>query len=278
MLQKKCFRHYPVCLNKIDSTKKSYKLNNKEMAKIDNLLSKSKNVIGEVVNLGQLAMSNYWNNINNNIDAGIDKLMEIVEVMTVLSGVAIDNAKKSYDLDMVKEIENIRSNSLFNGKKPLFWQYVSQDPKVKKKITYYDTAMDMLAKVIDENNNKAKYIKSVDIIDLLVPQDRYNANRKQISTLIEEFNMLDNYMEKLLLEASTKEEKMEACLLIEERIFELGQKVAKRKITKESMYTMICLAVGNGQKTNTDTTLNIQKMMLNMLYKNQQELFLSAFL
>lgn len=274
---KKCFRKYHVCLNKISSNKNVYKLNNNEMALIDNKLAKSKNVIGEVVNLGQLAMSEYWNRINNNIEEGTAELLEIIDVVTVLSGVAIDNAKKSYNLDMSKEIKHIRKNPLFSKSRPNFWQYVSKDTKIKDKIKAYNTPMDMLAEVLDENTSRAKTIKSIDIKELLAPANRTKCNKVQLNKVLNEMTDLNTYIEQLQTNI-TADNKEETYILIEDAIEAEYQLLKKRKITSETMYTLICLSVGEGYAKKVNVAGNIQKLLLNMLYKAHKELFLNSFI
>lgn len=274
---KKCFRKYNVCLNKISSNKNVYKLNNKEMAAIDNLLSKSKHIIGSVVNVGQLAMSEYWDRINNNIEEGTAQLLEIIDVVTILSTVAIDSAKKSYDLDMSKEIKHIKKNPLFSKNKPNFWQYVSQDTKIKDKIKSFDTPMDMLAEVLDKNTSRAKTVKSIDIKELLASANRTKCNKVQMNKVLDEMTALNTYIEQLQTNI-TVDNKEEIYLLIEDAILEEFQLLKKRKITSETMYTLICLSVGEGYAKKVTVAGNIQKLLLNMLYKAHEELFLNSFI
>lgn len=57
---KECYGHYRVCVNNVDTDLNKYTVCATDMAKIDNILAKSQEYIGTVVNLGQLYMSTYW--------------------------------------------------------------------------------------------------------------------------------------------------------------------------------------------------------------------------
>ena len=271
----RCFRKYNVCLNKISSSKNKYMLNNKSMADIDNKLAESKNTIGEVVNLGQIAMSTYWNDLNNNENDNLNNLLEVVDVMTILSGVAIDNAKKSYDLDMRKEIDNIKSLEFMPIKKPLFWKYVSEDKNINKKIIKFNTPMDLLIEIIDENTQKADKTKTISLSDLLVPYSQRHTNTKQINKLIEEIDLLSDNINCIMstLQGKSKEDKQAEYDKIEDLIYEEQLKIKNRKIKQETMYTILKMI-----SEDNDKIKNIKSNLMKMLYKAQKEIFLNAFI
>lgn len=272
---KRCFRKYNVCLNKISSNKNKYQLNNQSMADIDNKLSESKNTIGEVVNLGQIAMSAYWNKVDIGDTKGLDELLEIIDVMTILSGVAIDNAKKSYNLDMKKEIEHIKKLSIMPAKKPLFWRYVSDAKNVAKKTVKFNTPMDILNEVIDENTKKANITETIKLSELLIPYSKRNSNRKQINTLINEVELLTANINCIMstLAGKTKKEKNEEYNKIEDLVYEEVLKIKNRKIKSNTMYSILMLISEGDNKTN-----GIKRTLLGMLYKAQPEIFINAFI
>ena len=115
---KRCFGNYKVCLNKIEGDKKKYKLTKDDHFAIDNQLSFSQKNIGRVVNLGQFCMSVYWDLINNGLSGNdVEELLRKVDVMTILSGIAIDMAKKFYDIDIDDEIRHVSNNKMLRENK-----------------------------------------------------------------------------------------------------------------------------------------------------------------
>lgn len=190
---KKCFGYYKPCVNHIEGKKKKYKLTNKDHFEIDKQLSHSQFNIGRVVNLGQISMSVYWDLINN-FETGehVDDLMKKVDVMTVLSGIAIDMAKKFYDIDMDKEIDYVASNKLLKDKKkkPKFWVNVSQNKNTRDNIEFYDCPMDYL----DESLCKIPKLKSSPTVHLSKFISKQSKNNKVNSKQIEKLkNLITGY-------------------------------------------------------------------------------------
>lgn len=142
-----CFGKYNVCVNEIKADPTIYHLTPSHESLLDNTLGKSQMTIGEVVNLGQLALSLYWDAKKHNKES--KNLLEIVDIMTVLSGCAIDAAKRAYDINMNQEIKKIRGALTLKKfehviektgeieylpAKPNFWIYVYNDKYDKKQI------------------------------------------------------------------------------------------------------------------------------------------------
>lgn len=178
---KKCFEKYKVVVNKVSADPNEYRYTNLDKSKLDNILSKSQRNIGEVVNLGQLCMSKYYDTGSKNVE-----LLKKVEVMTVLSCICIDLAKKFYDIDISKEILNVRNHPdvTIDGKiaKPLFWSYVSDLVK-KEKLVKHNTAMDYLVEILNDIN-PAESRETIDMMSFIKEQNnKVNADRKQITRI-----------------------------------------------------------------------------------------------
>ena len=124
---------YPTIVNAINKSKKKYDNTMKDLARIDSGLAEAKYAIGLSSNLAQLALSWYWLAHKNNSDDK-QELADIVCILSVLAQVAIDNAKRMYEIDLNKEIKRIsklkcmQKKKEVNGKKllakPYFWQFV----------------------------------------------------------------------------------------------------------------------------------------------------------
>ncbi|WP_373892794.1 hypothetical protein [Virgibacillus sp. CBA3643] len=203
--------NYNVCINHLDSQKASYEPTMSNMSIIDNTLSQSQRHIGKIVNLGQQCMSMYWDGLEdeNKSDKKLSVLLKKTDVMTVLSGVAIDMAKKLYNIDMKREIKNVDSADVYKTKKvdktkkdketgellpvvnketgeiatkqikanPLFFLYVKQSKTIKDRIKFYDTSMDHLYEVL-KKQEYAKHRSNIDFMDILVDKDTVEEIKK----------------------------------------------------------------------------------------------------
>lgn len=265
---KKCFSEYKVCINAVESDKVQYRLTSLDMAIIDNKLAKSQRLIGEVVNLGQQAMSNYWDKIaNNGSSYDISVLLNKVDVMTVLSGICIDLAKKFYAIDIEKEVKEVREIDQIDKKKPMFWRCVSETKFKKGTLRGFDTPMDYLT--LEMSKLDYAYRKdSIEFESIMNVVDLRNSNHKQIQKLIEYVNTLSNRLFSISSNrALTKKESYEKSI---DTIRYYGYELNKIAIKKETMYSLI--------KTTTtkdsDVGVNNIAMMLKTLYDNNSEMFL----
>jgi hypothetical protein len=261
-LAKVCSNNYKICVNALAAEKAQYRLTNHDMFVIDNKLSVSQRLIGEVTNTAQHLMSVYWDRLSNYESA--DDVLDKINVLTVLSGVSIDLAKKLYDIDFEKELIN---NSIA-GDKPLFFRYISQNKNIKNKIVKYSCPMDYLQEIINPDN--AKQNTNIDIADLLIKQSLKNANRKQQQKIIDLTNDMCNQLNGLyanrvgLNDSDTKEIDRQ----IDDVITEYSQKIKNRKMKSDTMYGLILAIIKNG-----DYALR----QLNTLYQAYPQEFISAF-
>lgn len=266
---KQCFSEYKVCVNAVESDSVQYRLTNLDMANIDNKLAKSQRSIGEVVNLGQQAMSNYWDKIaNGSSQEDIDILLNKIDVMTVLSGICIDLAKKFYAIDIEKEIKNVRNIDQIDKIKPLFWKCVSE-AKLKKGATRkFDTPMDYL--IVEMSKlDYANHRKSVDFEDVVNKIDLRDANHKQIEKLIEYVKELSNRLGNIKQnKALTRKEAYERSI---NTIKYYGYELNKIKIKKETMFSLI----RSTTIRKTDVGVNNVAMMLKVLYNKDSVMFLN---
>lgn len=205
---KRCFEKYDPCINKIKGSPKRYELTKHDHFEIDNQLSHSQRNIGKVVNLGQFSMSVYWDLINNGEQGkDIDELLKKVDVMTVLSGIAIDMAKKFYDIDMDREIRHVQKNEklkLYN-KKPLFWIYVSQSKTIKNRVEKYECPMDYLI----EGLNELEIYKDNNIIhfdEFLVDSSVLKVDTRQINNIKDLLESYSNDVKALYSKNNTSED------------------------------------------------------------------------
>lgn len=117
---RRCYQNYPTIVNNIPKEKNTYSNTMDDYANIDNSLAKSQADIGEASNLAQLAQT-YDYNFDN------PKYSDAVCVLSVLAQVAIDNAKRRFDIDLTQEIRQIKSElDIPSNQYPKFWQVIKK--------------------------------------------------------------------------------------------------------------------------------------------------------
>lgn len=120
---KYCYLNYPTIVNNIPKEKNSYSLSLENYAIIDNNLAAAQRAIGGASNLAQIDLT-YTYNFDDT------KYQDYVCILSVLAQVAIDNAKRKFDIDLNAEIDiiendmNIKKNGL-----PAFWSITKKDKR-----------------------------------------------------------------------------------------------------------------------------------------------------
>ena len=123
---KSYYFNYPTIVNNIPKESKSYDLSLENYAKIDNGLSSAQKAIGGSSNLAQLDLT-YTYNFEDK------KYEDYVCILSVLAQVAIDSAKRKFDVDISNEIDRIEKDmNVSEIGYPKFWKHV-KDKKIKKK-------------------------------------------------------------------------------------------------------------------------------------------------
>lgn len=119
-----CYLNYPTIVNNIPKSTKKYDNTLENCAEIDNNLASAQKAIGRSSNLAQLAQT-YMYNFKD------QRYIDYVCILSVLAQVAIDNAKRQFDIDLNKEIDLIEKdmNVKINGY-PKFWKHI-KDKKCK---------------------------------------------------------------------------------------------------------------------------------------------------
>lgn len=118
---RKCYLHYPTIVNNIPKEKNIYSNTMDDYAAIDNGLAKSQTDIGESSNLAQLAQT-YAATYPEET-----KYQDYVCILSVLAQVAIDNAKRRFDIDLPKEILRIKNDmDIKTHQYPKFWLLIKR--------------------------------------------------------------------------------------------------------------------------------------------------------
>ena len=115
---RKCYQNYPTIKNNIPKEKNIYGKSMNDYAEIDNNLAKSQLDIGESSNLAQIAQT-YACNFDD------QKYIDYVCILSVLAQVAIDNAKRRFDIDLTGEIKRIKDDmDIKTNLYPSFWKII----------------------------------------------------------------------------------------------------------------------------------------------------------
>lgn len=152
-----------VCLNGVAATSNTYELTELNRSKVDKAIASD--VIGRIVNVAQAAQSIMYDAIRKKDKKLANKMKEVVEIISVASTIAIDLAKKSYKIDIVKELnrldgivkENLKIKKVNNedgtitelASYPMFMSN-------KKNRTYYKTTMDYVYGIFTVSDKQAK--------------------------------------------------------------------------------------------------------------------------
>ena len=172
MCAKRAYMNYPTIVNNIPKDKNKYINNLDVFAQIDNTLSHAQSAIGLSSNLAQFAQT-YMYNFND------QKYKDYVCILSVLAQCAIDNAKRTFDIDIISEIERIKADmNIEKNGIPIFWKHVK----------------DYKAKIGDKKFDSAKINKNLKCPMNYLMELKFNSFRSNESTLpinyfFEKFNL-----------------------------------------------------------------------------------------
>lgn len=123
---KYCYANYPTIVNNVSQEKNVYSSTMNDFAEVDNKLASSQLSIGASSNLAQLALSYSYNFTDK-------KYSDAVCILATIAQIAIDSAKRSYDIDLIKEIKRLREViDIDNNKYPMFWRGIRRGFKTSK--------------------------------------------------------------------------------------------------------------------------------------------------
>lgn len=141
---KYCCENYHTIVNNIPKDSNKYNNTMEDFAKLDNRLAASQLEIGESSNLAQLAQT-YDYTFNK------PKYKEYVCILSVIAQIAIDSAKRLFDINISEEIKRIKKDmDVKNNKYPVFWKIIHKNfndkninPDLKCPMNYlYDLKLD----------------------------------------------------------------------------------------------------------------------------------------
>lgn len=268
---KQCVSDFPTMVNNIPQDGVEYKYSIENIANIDNKIAKSGLAIGESSNLAQLALSYYWNeNIKDNPNE--EKLLKMKNTfveMSVIAQIAIDSAKRTYDVTCEKEIKKHR----FTSKHPRFFRYIKDKLKEKNIVDYVKCPMEYVQDIVTvtekdhrERHIDLEYIREVDI----EPSDY-----RQINRIIKLVNSWSNLTQTEIIAENGKTYFEYYNQKLMEKII---VKIRSMKMKPATMNRALRHIFGSNTKGEiTKLASKNKKKMLMCLYKAQKELFLDQF-
>lgn len=118
---KYCYEYFPTIVNNIPRSTKTYDNTPINFSTMDNNLASAQMAIGESSNLAQIALTYSYNFEDQ-------KYRDYVCILSVLAQVAIDNAKRAFDIDLTKEIDRIKKDmDIKTNGYPEFWGVIKKD-------------------------------------------------------------------------------------------------------------------------------------------------------
>ncbi len=268
---------YPTIINEIGLKGNSeYKKDMKSYARMDSQISSSQYAIGEASNVAQLALSYYYDGGSRD-----KKLGDVFIICSVLAQVAIDSAKRMFDINVNSELSRLSRLSCMqceDGKKyPVFYAKVQEQKmkgKKKKKaideseIREFNCPMEILADIIEENViDLRKYKELIPytcnlnmVFRYQTDRSRDSKQRKKVISIVQEY---DEKVKKL--DTSKNDYSKNADILFDNCMI----KLRNLTINKSTMSSLIAYAFAN----NGD----VRDRLLTVLYDKDPEKFLSCF-
>ena len=266
---KECYQNFPTIYNAIPKSNKSYNNTLSDYADMDNSLAEARIAIGVSSNLAQLAMSYYWGE-KNEIFKKQQKNNFII--LSVLAQVAIDNAKRVYNVNLNKEIKTISKQACMMNNKPNFWRYINiTDPKkINKDIK---CPMNFLTTIIDKNTISAPKTNTTNFIDYVKIQEE-KPNKKQIKKIIDIVTEYDTSVKSLMISDNNNPENLlsQLNLLHEEIIL----KLQRLSLSEATINTLIIKALSD--RKNNKKYSSVRFKLLNCLYNINSKRFINNFI
>lgn len=188
---------FKVAVCNVEGTKVKRKYCSKDQSDLD--IKTSRNLIGEIINLSQELNTLIWDMIykGHPIEDTLDIYRDAC-ILSIMSGIEIDKAKKEFTVDNAKELSIIRKKYRFyeNGKsiKPKFFAHIARQKgyynSTKNTYKKHHTSMDYLQESVNSfrlkkegKPKKNNFLKFSEVIS----QDSFNydnVNDKQVSLVV----------------------------------------------------------------------------------------------
>lgn len=277
-LARKAYKEYPTIINGIKSVDiSSYNKSMESYAKMDNAISASQYAVGYASNIAQLALSYYYDGGGNNRE-----IEDIFIICSVLAQVAIDSAKRNFEIEVEPELSKI-SHFACMKHKPQYPRFYSGVQKLKAKyskrrrvemldsdIGDFNCPMDIIYRIIDKEvidlrKNKNLIEETISLGTLVADAvDIENVDRKQRQKVISIVNDYSKVVGSVNREQkdyqNVREREFNACMM----------KLKNMTIKRNVMHSLIQYAF---ERENA----KIRDNLLTVLFDKDQNIFLQYF-
>lgn len=269
-LARKAYIEYPTIINLIEEDGNSdYHFTPEDYARMDNQIANNQEAIGISTDTAQLALSYYY-------DEGMvnKELEDNFIILSVLGQIAIDLAKKNFDIEVTKEINRIRNLPCIKNKDiPKFFADTKKGRNNKEyaesKIRSMNCPMDIIAKIIDESViGYAPRTSHVPMRDFWNTDVKGKVNRYKKEVIIsasKKYNESNNWLE-LYKNDFTDDTFFE----LKNRNMNKFLNKAKKNLEPETVMQLVIFATNDDNKDVCNT-------ILNYLFKNCKDDFMNCF-
>ncbi|MDB2035956.1 hypothetical protein PM001_07550 [[Clostridium] symbiosum] len=277
-LARKAYKEYPTIINGIKSVDiSSYNKSMESYAKMDNAISASQYAVGYASNIAQLALSYYYDGGGNDRE-----IEDIFIICSVLAQVAIDSAKRYFEIEVEPELSKI-SHFACMKHKPQYPRFYAGVQKLKAKyskrrrvemldsdIGDFNCPMDIIYRIIDKEvidlrKNKNLIEETISLGTLVADAvDIENVDRKQRQKVISIVNDYSKVVGSVNREQkdyqNVREREFNACMM----------KLKNMTIKRNVMHSLIQYAF---ERENA----KIRDNLLTVLFDKDQNIFLQYF-
>ena len=279
---KYCYSYYPTIVNNIPKEKNSYSNTLENFALIDNNLADAQLAIGESSNLAQICLTYTYNFPDK-------KFQDYVCILSVLAQVAIDNAKRRFDIDLTKEIKRIKQDmDIKTNGYPAFWSIIRKNFN-KTRINYNLTCPMNYIFDINVKSHKPKNSTlpmSYFFVKHELESDKMRKKSKKVEKLIEKYS-LGMFETREDMDFANTSESTEEYLLLRSDFDKLIQDIQQTYISRNYIGLMSWLinrafVINAGVKSKKDTKMETQihknkALLLKVLYDINSDLLLKCF-
>lgn len=257
--------NYPTIINKVSKKNKRYNNTPEDFANMDNALVT--NAIGLSSNMAQIAQSFFWDNVNK-------ELSDICCILSVVAQIAIDSAKREFNVNIGTELERIKKLPCMSIKKdnlkakPLFMAQIKKDIN-KNALVKCKCPMNYLQDILD-SIDRTKNTKVIDTKDFIV-KVAGEANRRQIANIEELITKYDANIKEMLLNEVDKDKKFKKICNEQDKII---KEISKIKMSAKTMNRIISKAL---DEKGVYSCSHLKNRILAVIYKVNPSSFIKNF-
>lgn len=271
-LARKAYVKYPTIINEVKELSTSgYHFTLDDFANMDNKIADAQKAIGTSTDTAQLALSYYF---DENMSS--QELEDCFIILSVIGQISIDLAKKSFDIDVVREINRIKKLSCMKDKGiPLFFASIKNSRNNKEfdenDIKSMNCPMDIIGEIIEE-----KMIKYASRICHKLLRDFWNTdtectgevNRYKKDKVIAESKKYNSSIEKLECDKDKMDD--DTFFLLKDRIINQFLNKVSMELNQETIMQLVIYAT-------EDDNSDVRATILNFLFRNYYNEFMNCF-